>query len=108
MFKVNDKRARVASKKALFDVYVRRWKRDTLGASVRTIIGHQDYMRVISMGVDALPFIFQDLNDDPRAHWYPALEQITKQSPVPPETRGRMEEVRKEWLKWGKANGYMG
>lgn len=102
-------RALVDPKKALFDVYARRWKRDTSGASsIQRKIGHQDYMQIISMGKEALPFIFQDLEQDPHAHWYPALAQITEQSPVPFKLRGCIKEMRREWLRWGKAHGYLG
>lgn len=82
------------------------WKSDTRHLSkMEQITSHPAYRRIVEIGEAALPLIFQDL-DRSGGDWFQALREITKTNPVPPESRGRMSEIREAWLRWGREHGY--
>lgn len=82
------------------------WHDETGGLSSPTqIAAHPAYQRIIGMGEQALPFIFEDLRER-GGQWYVALRAITGASPVPPEASGRAYVVRDLWLQWGREHGY--
>lgn len=62
------------------------------------------YLKIIGMGVEALPFIFRELSVRPD-HWFWALKAITNADPVPEEHRGRMKLMAQDWLRWGQRHG---
>lgn len=73
------------------------------------------YKTIIDMGVDTIPFILADWNDDSLAigddkenltHWFSALAIITKVSPVPAEDRGKIKLMKHHWIKFLKEQGY--
>jgi len=66
---------------------------------------HPAYQAIIGMGEKALPLIFSELQSGVD-HWFWALRAISRENPVPPESRGNLEEMAKAWLKWGCENGY--
>ena len=61
------------------------------------------YQQIIGMGPAVLPFIFRELEREP-GHWFWALRVITDENPVPPESRGRIDEMTTYWLKWAGEN----
>jgi hypothetical protein len=65
---------------------------------------HPAYQRIIGMGKEALPFIFQELNKK-HVHWIWALSAILDDDVAKPEDT--LEEAVAAWLKWGKDNGYI-
>jgi hypothetical protein len=62
------------------------------------------YQRIIGMGMPVVPLILEDLKREPH-HWFWALEAITEQNPVPPESLGNIKAMANAWIEWGKAQG---
>ena len=68
-------------------------------------ISHDAYLKIIRMGIPAVPLILHDL----RIHggdWYTALCIITEESPVPADAEGDVELMDSAWFEWGRRNGY--
>jgi hypothetical protein len=62
------------------------------------------YQRIIGMGPAAVPLILNELAREPN-QWFWALEAITGEDPVPPAVAGRVREMARAWVEWGKARG---
>lgn len=75
-------------------------------SSTTEVSMHPAYQAIIGMGPSALPFILADLRDN-KGQWFWALRAITRQNPAPPEACGKMDQLRKAWLDWGRANGFL-
>lgn len=83
------------------------WRKKTAFLSSLTEIATQvEYQQIIGMGPAALPFILQELAQEP-GHWFWALAAITGEDPVPPAARGNMQEMADSWLQWGHSHGYV-
>jgi hypothetical protein len=74
-------------------------------SSARELAMHPAYQRIIGMGKRVVPFILRELHREPD-HWFWALTAITGIDPVPKEARGRIDQMAKIWLEWGRVNGY--
>ena len=59
------------------------------------------YQRIIGMGREALPYIFEELRREPD-QWFWALEAITEENPVPAEAAGKVRLMAQAWIEWGK------
>lgn len=70
------------------------------------LFGLPSFLSIIALGSDAVPFIVAELDARPD-HWWCALEVLTRENPVPPESRGRSRAVRDAWLAWGRSRGYL-
>ncbi len=83
------------------------WNDETLFASSATeIISNSAYKKIISKGIEVLPWIMRDLiktND----HWFYALEQITGENPINPLNIGIVEAMKKDWVEWSKDNNIL-
>ena len=91
----------------LFYTLAINWKNDVrLTSSATEIILNSFYQRIIGMGPVALPMILRELNREPD-HWFWALQAISGENPVRPQDRGKLNEMAKSWLKWGKEKGYL-
>ncbi len=77
---------------------------DILSSPTKKIV-HPAYLRIISMGQAAIPYILQDLKQR-GGDWYTALRAITGESPVPPEAQGDVEQMDYAWFEWGRWHGY--
>lgn len=66
---------------------------------------HPSYQIIIGMGVEALPYIFNEMRSS-QDHWFWALRAITSLDPVLPEHRGNIEEMTNDWLNWARKQGY--
>ena len=64
------------------------------------------YQRIIGMGPAAVPLILEELRREPD-QWFWALEAITEENPVPPEAAGKVREMSRAWVDWGKARGLL-
>ncbi|MCA8994907.1 MAG: hypothetical protein KDA88_23220 [Planctomycetaceae bacterium] len=62
------------------------------------------YQQIIGMGPSALPLILAELQRE-TDHWFWALEAISGENPVQSEQEGRVEEMAKAWLDWGRQQG---
>ncbi len=40
-------------------------------------------------------------------HWFIALEEITGENPVPPESEGKTQKMAQAWIQWGIKGGYI-
>jgi hypothetical protein len=80
------------------------WQRDTrYESSLMRIVLHPGYQAIIGMGVDAIPFILDDLRLQ-GGHWFWALHAITQADPT--QQGGDLEAARLAWLNWGETHGY--
>src|SRR5262249_45574622 len=64
------------------------------------------YQRIIGMGWEAVPFILEELQHEPR-QWFWALEAITEENPVPPDAAGKVRLMAQAWIDWGKQHGFI-
>ena len=86
------------------------WKRERGALSTAAAMAAlPSYRRIMGMGKEALPFIFAELKaeGDSPSHWFLALAAITDENPVPAESRGKLSEMAKAWLAWGRKAGYV-
>lgn len=84
-----------------------RWEADTaILSSITEIAMHPAYQQIIGMGQSAIPLILSEMEETP-GHWFWALKSITGEDPVLSEQRGRIKEMTKAWLIWGKEQGYI-
>jgi hypothetical protein len=83
------------------------WQKETaLASSIGLIQANPSYLRMIAMGKDALPLIFQRMRHNPD-HWFIALNAITGENPVQEADRGDVEAMTESWLRWAKKNAYV-
>ncbi|MBW4695342.1 MAG: GAF domain-containing protein [Lyngbya sp. HA4199-MV5] len=90
-----------------FHTLANQWRHET--ASSSSIVQkslHKDYQQIIGLGSAAVPLLLKELANRPD-HWFWALSAITGANPVEPEQRGRINEMTKAWLAWGKEKGYV-
>lgn len=89
----------------LFQSLVRQWKsRKDHTSSAQNMAMDFAYQRIIGLGPDAVPLILRELEREPD-HWFWALTAITGQNPVPERSRGKIPEMTKAWLQWGREQG---
>jgi len=71
--------------------------------------GTQDplYKEITEMGEDVVPLMLQDFVHGRYRHWFKALYDITKESPITNDIRGRVKLMAKAWIAWGKEKGYL-
>ena len=82
------------------------WRKETaFQSSPRVITGHAAYQQIIEIGEPALPFIFEDMQEN-GGWWYPALRAITGDNPVPKDARGNRKLNDEAWLRWAREHGY--
>jgi hypothetical protein len=81
------------------------WQRECAHfSSLREMVLHPAYQQIIGMGREALPFLLRELERKPD-HWGWALCAITGENPVPPEHRGRLADIARDWLEWARKKG---
>jgi len=70
------------------------------------IESNKAYKEIISFGPIAVPWIIHELkkrND----HWFYALEKITGVNPIKATNRGKVQEMKMDWIEWAKLNNYL-
>ena len=89
----------------IFACLAEKWREET-GAlsSPAKIAANESYQAIIDLGPDVLPLILQDLREH-GGFWFPALRQLTGESPVPDEARGNVTLMREHWLAWAERRG---
>ena len=101
------KESRVDTVKEEFTNLASQWVHDVEGmSSTVEMVKHSAYQKIVSMGKVVVPFLLEDLRQNP-LYWLPALRQITQQNPVQPEQRGKVKQMAEAWLNWGKQEGYI-
>lgn len=83
------------------------WKSSRRATSSSTALAmHPAYQKIIGLGKPAIPFILSELQRE-LDHWFWALACIANENPVPPQSRGKLQEMAKVWLVWGRSKGYI-
>ena len=83
------------------------WKRETAHlSSAARMAEHPAYQEVVALGEAAVPLLLAELRRQPD-FWFAALRQITGENPVPPESAGKVKEMARAWVEWGRAKGYL-
>jgi len=86
---------------------VDRWKSERgHSSSVQELAMHPAYQQIIGLGEPVVPLLLQEMQQNP-SHWTWALRSITGENPVPPESRGKIEEMAAAWTNWGRERGYL-
>lgn len=97
-------------KRTVFNRYVNAWLRDTQWhSSIGSIVKHPFFSRIVNLKELGAKFILERMSaGDVHPHWFPALKDIAGQfDPVPPHDRGRVSEMTKHWLEWGRSRGFI-
>ena len=92
---------------AQFQALVKRWKKDTeTDSSLTRMIRHPAYQEIIRMGEAVVPLLLAELQQE-ADFWFAALQQITGADPVPKASAGKIKEMAKAWLDWGRDKGLL-
>ncbi len=75
-------------------------------SDTRRMAALDSYRKIIGLGPDVLPCIFEALRNQ-TDFWFIALEELTGANPVPKDVRGEIPLIAKAWLEWGAAHGYI-
>jgi putative addiction module CopG family antidote len=76
------------------------WKYETASiSSIKKKVNHQDYLRIVEMGRDVLPFILRSLLREPDC-WFVALKSISQEDPILPGAT--FQQAVSGWLQWGR------
>jgi hypothetical protein len=98
--------AEAAALEPLFLALVRSWKEERGPSSSTTELALcPSYQRIIGLGPAVVPLLLRELERDPD-HWFWALKAITGADPVPEALRGKVREMARCWVSWGRAQGY--
>jgi hypothetical protein len=90
---------------ARFRTLVKQWKKDTeASSSILRMVKHPAYQEIIGMGQQAVPLLLSELKREPD-FWFAALQQLTGADPAPKVSAGKIEEMTKAWLEWGRQKG---
>ena len=90
-----------------FQELTAKWKGDlniSFSSNPLAVLKNEAYKEIIAMGSAALPLILRDYQENGGA-WAVALGHICGHSPVKPESRGKSDLVRNDWLEWGRKEG---
>jgi hypothetical protein len=97
-----------------FQKYAEAWKqsRPRATSSAMLLAADENYFRIINMSKRAIPCLLKQLQLELAAgspdHWFIALWIVTDlTNPVPPESRGKLKEMAKAWIEWGKQQGFV-
>jgi hypothetical protein len=89
-----------------FRALAARWKAERGPTSSLTELAmHPAYQQIIGMGPAAIPLLLRELEREPD-HWFWALKAISGDDPVAPTSRGKVPEMTRAWLDWGRAQGH--
>jgi hypothetical protein len=79
------------------------WKYETSSlSSITKKVRHPDYLKIIKMGGNVLPFILRSLMKEPD-HWFVALKSITNEDPIP--YGASFQDSVNGWIAWGRERG---
>ena len=90
-----------------FSELTEQWKADQKPtSSMLDRAMHPAYLRIIGLGVAAVPLILHELQlkADP---WFWALEAITGENPIPESDYGHVAKMVEAWVHWGHTHGYL-
>lgn len=88
------------SARTKFKIIYNQWLQDSLFDSLPDRMRRYDsYQQIVAMGDRVVPLIAAELRQKP-SFIFLALEEITKNDPVPKATRGNLRETVNAWLSW--------
>jgi hypothetical protein len=83
------------------------WKAATrYRSNTRALRNHPVYQELVSLGEPVVPLILAELEREPNVSWFTVLTGITGEDPVPTAAAGRVDEMARAWLAWGRQRGY--
>ena len=90
-----------------FRELVKQWKEGAahLSSTIR-MAKHPAYREIVQMGSAAVPLLLAELKRDPD-FWFAALREITKENPVPEGSAGKVKDMARAWIEWGRRRGYI-
>jgi hypothetical protein len=92
---------------ARFQEFAKRWRNATSHLSLASrMANHPAYRQIVAMGAAVVPFLLAELRRKPD-HWFIALEEITGENPVPPESEGKVKKMADAWVQWGIQRGHI-
>jgi hypothetical protein len=93
--------------KQRFDELAEIWRAECVWtSSSHEMAMHPAYQQIIGMGPDAIPLLLDEMLHRPD-HWSWALSAITGDDPVQEDHRGKIDLMARDWIAWGKENGYL-
>lgn len=98
----------------LFRSLKQEWQRErnTLSSRASDNLRSTAYLRLIGMGMKAVPMILNELRSELTTgepdDWFIALSAITGVNPVALEERGQLQKMAQAWLNWGSQEGHVG
>ena len=75
-------------------------------SSPAKLVEHPAYRQIIGLGPAVLHLLLRDLEKSGR-FWFPALNAITGENPIPDDAAGDVERMTAAWIGWGRAHGLM-
>ncbi len=85
-----------------FAQLVTRWKKERgHESSIERMAMNEAYQQIIGLGPQVVPLLLREMELRP-SHWDWALRAITGKNPVPAAFRGRIKEMARIWVEWGK------
>jgi hypothetical protein len=70
-------------------------------SSLSERFAHSAYRELISLGEPVVPYLLAELEREPD-WWFAGLKSITGADPVPADNRGKLGEMTRAWLQWGR------
>ncbi len=100
-------RAKPTLSEDLFHTWVSEW-RGGIGptSDPAEIVAHPAFRQIVAAGNDAVPMLLRELRNEPSLLVF-ALHEITGEDPVPRGARGKIREMSKAWVAWGKKGGLL-
>ncbi|KAF0243279.1 MAG: hypothetical protein FD167_3793 [bacterium] len=91
-----------------FRKLVKVWQSERPPSSfLRDLVSHPAYQQIIGLGRPAIVLLLKELQENPD-WWFYALGMITGARPhIPEESTGRLKDIAKIWLEWGRKHGYI-
>jgi hypothetical protein len=104
------RRQKCAAPKTDFEIFrelADSWRRETwYQSSTNRRVSHPAYLKIIGFGKQAIPWILQELRQQPD-YWFAALEAISRDpSPNVSASATNVSTLRDAWLEWGRTHGY--
>jgi hypothetical protein len=93
--------------KRRFRGLVKQWRKETAHlSSTDRMAKHPAYQEIIGMGWPVVPLLLAELKQRPD-FWFAALRAITGENPVPAESAGRIKDMARAWIEWGRSKGHV-
>jgi hypothetical protein len=75
-------------------------------SNTRAPRNHPLYQELVNLGEPVVPLILAELEREPNVCWFTVLAGITGEDPVPTAAAGRVDEMARAWLDWGRQRRY--